>query len=221
MPRTARSVQKAVCYHVMNRGVNRLNIFEDDADRHYFIKRAARFKEHLGVKIYHWVLMSNHYHMVIEVDYANLRPFAGGLQQAYAQYHHLRHHSSGVFWQGRFKSKPVEIGDYLVKCGRYIERNPARAGIEPVPWEYSWSSAGFYVQENPDGLTDYNLYLGSITKQDRQAYGDILLSGVEDEWVQKQQHRRVFGSDEFSSRIQTDRGRSRRKRGRPTSFPPA
>jgi hypothetical protein len=47
--------------------------------------------------------------MIAEVVHENLREFAGGIQQAYAQYHHARHHGGGVFWQGRFKSKPVEM----------------------------------------------------------------------------------------------------------------
>lgn len=217
MPRIAREYQKSICYHVMNRGVNRLNIFEDDTDRWFFLKKAAEFKSRFKVKIYHWALMTNHYHMLIEVAYANLRPFTGGLQQAYAQYHHLRHQSSGVFWQGRFKSKPVEIGDYLVKCGRYIERNPTRAGIEEVPWNYPWSSARFYVERTSDGLTDENHYLGVMTQQDRQAYGEILMSGTEDDWVQSRQSGRVFGSEDFASRIRNERGRPRLKRGRPSS----
>lgn len=67
--------------------------------------------------------------MLAEVVFENLRPFVGGIQQSYVQYHHKRHKSSGVFWQGRFKSKLVEIGEYLIRCGRYIKCNPVRAGI--------------------------------------------------------------------------------------------
>ncbi len=47
------------------------------------------------------------YHMVVEVVYENLRGFVGGLQQAYAQYDHARRNGSGVFWQGRFTSRPA------------------------------------------------------------------------------------------------------------------
>lgn len=215
MPRTARIFQQAVCYHVMNRGVNRQDIFLDDADRQRFVDLVAEYKAGLGVKVYHWVLMGNHYHLLIETAYSNLRPFVGGLQQVYAHYHHARHQSSGVFWQGRFKSKPVEIGEYLVKGGRYIERNPVRAGMADAAWNYRWSSARFYVQGGPDGLTDFNSYLGEMTDQDRRLYGNILMSGGEDAWVKSHQKHRVFGGNGFASHFRTDHGRYRLKRGRP------
>jgi len=215
MPRTARVFQRSVCYHVMNRGVNRQDIFFDDTDHQRFVELAAEYKARFGVKVYHWVLMSNHYHLLIEAAYSNLRPFVGGLQQVYAQYHHARHQSSGVFWQGRFKSKPVEIGDYLVKGGRYIERNPVRAGMAGAAWDYRWSSARFYVQGEPDGLTDFNSHLGEMTDRDRRSYGEILISGAEDNWVLNCQKHRVIGSNEFASRFRIEQGRSRLKRGRP------
>jgi len=113
----------------MNRGVNCGPLFSDDVDREYMNGLVVEYKEICGAKVYHWVWMGNHYHMLVEVVYENLRGFVGGIQQAYAQYHHARHNGSGVFWQGRFKSKPVEIGPYLVSCGRYIERNPVRVGL--------------------------------------------------------------------------------------------
>jgi len=72
----------------------------------------------------------------VEGVYENLRGFVGGVQQSYAQYYHARHGTSGVFWHGRFKSKPFEIGLYLGSCGRYIERNPVRAGMAAMAWEY-------------------------------------------------------------------------------------
>ena len=118
----------------MNRRVNRNPLFVDDDDRAYFSKIVAEYKELCGARVYHWVWMGNHYHMLVEVVYENLRDFAGGIQQAYAQYHHARHNGTGVFWQGRFKSKPVEIGPYLVSCGRYIERNPVRASLAGIAW---------------------------------------------------------------------------------------
>ena len=151
MPRVARIYQRALCYHVMNRGVNRQRIFSDDEDRVYFTRTVSEYKEICGARIYHWCWMGNHYHILVEVVHENLRGFAGGLQQAYAQYHHARHHGSGVFWQGRFKSRPVEVGSYLASCGRYIERNPVRAGLTGTAWDYRWSSAGRYVNSLENG----------------------------------------------------------------------
>lgn len=214
MPRIARSYQKALCYHVMNRGVNGQAVFADDRDREYFVGLIREYKQRCAARVYHWVLMGNHYHLLIEVAHERLRNFAGGIQQAYAQYHHRRHEGSGVFWQGRYKSKAVEVGAYVAICGRYIERNPARAGLTTVVWEWQWSSARAYVMGVEDGVTDQNPYLGEMTTEDRVGYGEALTFGVDEKAVQDMGRKRAWGSDEFVSRLIVDHGRHRSKRGR-------
>ena len=204
MPRSARLFQRALCYHVMNRGVNRQSIFLDDENRRFFTQTVAEYKALCGARIYHWCWMDNHYHLLLEVVHENLRGFAGGLQQAYAQYHHARHHGSGVFWQGRFKSRPVEVGGYLASCGRYIERNPVRAGLTGNAWDYRWSSAACYVNGgiDGDGLTDENPYLGAFEEADRRAYAQALMSGVGDETVIRHvEGERVIGSRAFAETL--------------------
>ena len=207
-----RIYQRALCYHVMNRGVNLRPVFADDGDREYFSKTVAEYKELCGARVYHWVWMGNHYHMLVEVVHENLRGFVGGLQQAYAQYHHARYNESGVFWQGRYKSKPVEVGPYLGSCGRYIERNPVRAGLTATAWEYKWSSAAAYVKKAEDVVTDENPYLGEFKDSD---YGERLMSGMDEEIVRQLEGDRAIGSKEFASTLKMERGRYRVKRGRP------
>ena len=215
MPRVGRIYQRALCYHVMNRGVNRSDIFVDDYDRSYFCQTVSEYKELCGAKVYHWVWMGNHYHMLVEVVFENLRGFVGGIQQAYAQYHHARHHGSGVFWQGRFKSKPVEVGSYLGCCGRYIERNPVRAGLTEAAWEYCWSSAAAYVRKVTDGVTDENPYMGALMDADRGEYGKRLMSGEDDAIIRETERERVIGCRVFSATLKMEKGRYRVKRGRP------
>lgn len=218
MPRTARVFQKAVCYHLMNRGLNRSVVFEDDADRQWFSEAVSDYKGICGTRVYHWVWMDTHFHMLVEVVYENLRGFAGGIQQVYAQYHHKRHRSSGVFWEGRFKSKPVEIGEYLVRCGRYIERNPVRAGLAQRAWDYKWSSACFHVSGTKDGLTDDNRYIWAEEKPSvagRQEYAEALQGCADDEWMRRQLLRPVIGTAKFMRQLKLEGGRHRRKRGRP------
>jgi len=201
----------------MNRGVNRSPIFSDDEDRVYFSKLVVENKALCGARVYHWAWMGNHYHMIAEVVHENLRGFAGGIQQAYAQYHHARHHGAGVFWQGRFKSKPVEIGSYLAVCGRYIERNPVRAGLAAVAWEYRWSSAAQYVHQAADGVTDENPHLGTLSLADREAYGQALMSDADEKLVRHVEGERAIGSKNFAATLKMERGRYRVKRGRPAS----
>jgi hypothetical protein len=162
--------------------------------------------------------MGNHYHMLIEIVFENLRGFVGGIQQAYAQYHHARHRGSGVFWQGRFKSKPVEIGPYLPACGRYIERNPVRAGLTEMAQAYPWSSAAAYVSQKVDGVTHENPHIGSFSQKDRIAYADALASGIDDAVVKAMHGRRPIGSNDFASTPKRERGRHRLKYACPSKL---
>jgi REP element-mobilizing transposase RayT len=199
----------------MNRGVNRNPIFVDDGDREYFSRLVREYKAECGARVYHWVWMGNHYHMLVEVVYENLRGFAGGIQQSYAQYYHARHGTSGVFWHGRFKSKPVEVGPYLGSCGRYIERNPVRGGLAAMAWEYRWSSAAAYAKQVMDGVTDLNPYLGELTESARALYREALMSGVDEKVVRAFEGQRAIGRTEFAATLKMERGRYRVKRGRP------
>lgn len=202
----------------MNRGLNRTRIFEDDADKKWFSDAIKDYKEICGANVYHWVWMDTHWHMLAEVVYDNLRGFVGGVQQVYAQYHHKRHGTSGVFWEGRFKSRPVQIGEYLTRCGRYIERNPVRAGLVKKAWDYKWSSAGFYVKGRQDGVTDLNRYVWGRekpSKRGRAEYAKELVGAADDEWMRKQSARRAIGSAKFLRQLKEEGGRYRRKRGRP------
>ena len=207
--------QRAVCYHVMNRGINRNAIFMDDADREYFSRLVGEYKELCGAKVYHWIWMGNHFHMLVEVVYENLRGFVGGVQQVYARYFHAKHRTSGVFWNGRFKSKPVELGPYLGSCGRYIERNAVRAGLTEIAWEYRWSSAAAYVKQVVDKVTDPNPYLGELTQPACAMYGEALMSDVDEKVVRAFEGVRAIGRREFAVTLKLERGRYRVRRGRP------
>jgi len=217
MPRRARIFQQSLCYHLMNRGINRQAIFEDDDDRRYFTDLVKDYKAICGAAVYHWVWMDTHWHMLVEITFANLRAFVGGIQQSYAQHHHRRHNSSGVFWQGRFKSKPVEIGENLVRCGRYIERNPVRAGIVDDAWDYKWSSASLYVLGKRINFTDQNVYLGGDDwqEEDGRIYAKALMASDDDEYMMKQAGKGYIGGLTFSGQLKKENGRYRKRRGRP------
>ena len=217
MPRTARIFQQSLCYHVTNRGINRHDIFVDDSDRTQFLDLVKDYKKECGASVYHWALMSNHYHMIVEVVFDNLTPFVAGIQQTYAQHFHSRHGTGGTFWQSRYSSKPVEIGPYLAICGRYVERNPVRAGMLEIAEDYRWSSAASYVVGRNDSITDWNPYLGTGTedKSFKTWYREALAAGLDDDVMKKHRRNQVIGSDRFRTSVKKENGRYRRRRGRP------
>src|SRR5690242_9653075 len=143
MPRTPRRWQwtEAACYHVMDRGHNRETIFADDEDRRHFLKLLARYRDRFDLRLYHYCLMGNHFHVLVQLGEARrLSALMAGLLRSYTHHFHRRHGFVGRLWQGRFKAPAIEAEGYLLSCGRYVERNPAEARLVALPWEYGWSS---------------------------------------------------------------------------------
>ncbi|MFH1504212.1 MAG: transposase [Candidatus Omnitrophota bacterium] len=136
MPSAGRTHQlsQSLLYHVFNRGQNRDKIFHDNEDYNYFIKLLSNCCKAKELKIYHWVIMSNHYHIVLELDEPKMISSAmAGIARSYVYYYHRKYKSAGHLWQGRFKSQPIQKELYLLGCGRYIERNPVKAGMVEKP----------------------------------------------------------------------------------------
>src|SRR4030066_2213474 len=106
MPRTARVAPKDHAYHVLTRGNNRQDVFEDEEDFRRYIDLLLRYKEKYQFKLYHYVLMTNHVHLVIEPGEAggSLSEIMKGINLAYAQHYKRRYGPIGHFWQDRYKS---------------------------------------------------------------------------------------------------------------------
>src|SRR5438128_2010240 len=102
MPRVARRLQGAagVYFHVMNRGHNREVVFPKDEDRAYFLELLARYRERFAVRLFHYCLMSNHFHLLVRADDPQeLSPWMAGLLRSYVHYHHRRTGFVGHLWQ--------------------------------------------------------------------------------------------------------------------------
>jgi putative transposase len=159
MPRLPRCLQWAsqACFHLINRGHDREVVFADDEDRGAFLGLVARYAQRFGFRLYHYCLMDNHFHLLAQLqDPRHISPLMAGLLRAFVHHCHRRHGFVGHRWQGRFKSPAVQCRDYLLSCGRYIERNPLEAGMVPLPWEYCWSSAAAYALGRTDPLLAEN-----------------------------------------------------------------
>jgi putative transposase len=155
MPRKPRGLQLAehVAHHVMNRGHNREAVFGDAEDMSYFLGLLRRYHDRFSFRLYHYCLMSNHLHLLMQLDDPRrLSALMAGLLLAYARYFNRRYRFVGHLWQGRFKSPAVQREQYWLSCGRYIERNPLEAGLVKAPWDYPWSSCRYYALGQPNAL---------------------------------------------------------------------
>ncbi|MBL9118204.1 MAG: transposase [Verrucomicrobiaceae bacterium] len=152
MPRQPRIEYEGALYHVMARGDQREDIFFDDKDRTMFLKTLAEACARTGWRCHAYVLMSNHYHLVIETPKANLVAGMSWLQNAFTRRHNVRHKRWGHLFGGRYKAILVddEEGWYLGTLIDYVHLNPVRAGLASLDSgleSYGWSSlaAGYVV----------------------------------------------------------------------------
>ncbi len=127
-------------YHVTSRGNEGRPIFRDDVDRRMFLNLLGQTVKRFGWSLTAWVLMSNHFHLVIQTPKPNLSRGMHWLNGTYAAWFNRRHHRRGHLFQGRFHSILVEKETHLREVIRYVVLNPVRARMVTRPEHYRWSS---------------------------------------------------------------------------------
>jgi len=134
-------------YHITSRGNERKEIFFDDADRDRFLEILKDYHDRHGILIHCYVLMDNHYHLILETPRANLLKVMHGINGRYTGYFNHRYKRPGPLFQGRYKGVLVEKDAYLLALSRYVHLNPVRAKVVEKPEQYRWSSYLGYVGE--------------------------------------------------------------------------
>ena len=207
MPGTARrhQLQGSLIYHVINRGNRRDDIFHYPEDYSYFINLLSDYNDKFEALIYHWVIMPNHYHILLEIkNPENLSKMMAGLARSYVYYYQRNYKLGGHIWQGRFKSQPIEKERYLLRCGRYIERNPVEAKMVKLAENYQYSSARFYVYGASDNLTKldpcFESFGNGITER-RKNYAEFLKVFDEEEKTLFTNYESPIGSAQFKAKL--------------------
>ena len=127
-------------YHVLNRGNEKRIIFRDDHDCEAFLRHLGKCSRRFGLSLYAYVLMGNHYHLIVRTSQPNLSEAMHWLQMSYTIWHNVHHERSGHLFQGRFKAFLVQGESYLHRLILYVHRNPLRAGLAKRLRDYPWSS---------------------------------------------------------------------------------
>jgi REP element-mobilizing transposase RayT len=124
------------------RGINRQQIFEDDADRTEFLSALAKAKEQSRFTLYAYCLMGNHVHLLLKEGTEPLSHTFKRLGSRYVYRYNQKYQRCGHLFQDRFKSEAVETTAYFIAVLRYIYQNPVRAGLCERAADYPWSSYG-------------------------------------------------------------------------------
>ena len=182
MPRPPRLLLSHSYYHIMTRGNNRHAVFENNDDYLYYLNLVRRFKKELPFDLYHYVLMPNHIHFLIQTKNANnFAVFMKKLNLAYFHYYHQHYGWVGHFWQNRYKSQVVGKDSYFIQAGKYIELNPVRKGLVSSPADYRYSSYRHYAFGQKDDLITDDIFFDELgkTKGERQKNYREMIIGEE------------------------------------------
>ncbi len=152
MPRKTRVEFAGAVYHLLDRGDRREAIFRDDRDREQFLTTLGQACGRTGWRVHAFVLMTNHYHLLVETPQANLVAGMRWFQTTYTVRFNRRHRMSGHLFQGRYKAvivDPQEDG-YFATLSDYIHLNPVRArmiSLEQRLFDYRWSSYRWFAAQ--------------------------------------------------------------------------
>ena len=187
MARPLRILYPNAFYHITCRGNDRRVIFRDDQDRTHFVERLRGALEIFSVRVHAYVLMSNHFHLIVETPKANLSEFMRQFNISYTVYYNRRHRRIGHLYQGRFKAIVVDKDSYLLELSRYVHLNPIRIKAKTQRSEterireisrYRWSSLPGYLDgKRKDSWITYGAVL-SYVDGSRQKYAAFVQEGI-------------------------------------------
>ena len=229
MPRALRVEYPGAHYHAMCRGNNGQDIFLDDHGRRLFLATLGEVCEQTGWSIHAYVLMSNHYHLLLETPEANLVAGMKWFQGAYTQRFNSMFKRRGHLFQGRYKAIPIATDPrdgglgYFREVSTYIHLNPFRAklcgeGLARPLQEYTWSSYPAYcglARKRPDWLVrekvlrtwglkegETGCFRGYREKLERyMQFEDDPLAGMRGEFEKQIKRGWYIGSEEFRERL--------------------
>ena len=198
MPRHPRVHAEGLLYHVMARGNDGRKVFLKDSDYGAFLDGLAVVRKRYPFYLYAYVLMSNHFHLLLEVQQASTARVLQSLLTGYARRFNRTHRHRGHLFQGRYKAIVCDRDSYLLELVRYIHLNPVRAKMVKRPGEWQWSGHGEYLGKDKRGLIDP----GPVMEELRTAarYEAFVREGVKEtyraEW-HPGDHAPFLGSERF------------------------
>jgi len=132
-------------YHVTLRGNHRQDIFRDPADRSTLDAIVRSASERTGARVLAYCWMTNHVHLVVQVDSEPLDRLMQPVASKYARYLQRGIGTTGHLFERRYHAVLVNHEHQLLHVVRYVHFNPVRAGLVAAPGDYPWSSHRQYM----------------------------------------------------------------------------
>ena len=227
MARKLRLEFAGACYHVINRGNYRRDLFAADGSAQSFYRCLDQACTRFGWLLHAFVIMRNHFHLAVETPEPNLSDGMKWLQGTWAQRFNRFREETGRPFQGRYKAGHLEPGHVLAQVVHYIHLNPVRAKIVSAErvGEYQWSSLAWLrrrqrppwlipstslresggLADTPDGWRSYQAYLGGLFEEN-SAFRDEKYSRLVRGWAS--------GSATFRAELREKLREARKQRSR-------
>jgi putative transposase len=170
MARPLRIEYEGAFYHITSRGNERGNIFFTSSDYNKFKDYLKEAQEKYGSILHSYILMTNHYHLIIETPHANLSEIMHYINSSYTNYINRKKSRSGHLFQGRYKAILVDKDTYLLELSRYLHLNPVRAKIVIKPEAYPYSSYRSYIVKEAEDIVHRDLILRMISNNKKRAH---------------------------------------------------
>ncbi len=230
MARPVRIEYSGAVYHVTSRGNEKKPLFLGDEDREVFVEFLGNTAQRFGWSVTAWVLMTNHFHLIIQTPEPNLSAGMHWLNGGYASWFNRRHKRWGHLFGQRFDAKLIQKETYFRNALCYTVLNPVRAKMVERPEDYRWSSyhstaglslaPGWFDVEGalemfaPDRELAQEYYRASVAERigSTECLWDQLINGIylgTEEWAKSV--RRVL----VSKRRSREHPRMQRAVGRP------
>jgi putative transposase len=169
-------------YHVSSKGNRGCQIYADEFERRVFLKLLTLATRRFSWTCHSYCLMSNHYHLLIELEVGGLSAGMQLLNGAFARFSNRRHGYEGHLFRNRFWGELIEEDSHLLEVARYIVLNPVRAGICSAPEDWSWSSyracAGLDFPPRFLAVTRHLRFFGRAPSAARRAYREFVRAGA-------------------------------------------
>jgi putative transposase len=228
MPRPPRLDLPNIAQHVVQRGVDRRPCFVLEIHYQEYLRNLLELAPRFECAVHAYVLMCNHVHLLATPrETGGIGRLMQAIGRRYVGFFNYSMDRTGTLWEGRFKSCLVDSDVYLLRCCRYIELNPVRAGVCNEPGAFRWSSYHFNGRQVFDPLITPSLTylsLGQSANERASAYRSYVSEGCEhielDEIRAMTSRHRAFGGRGFKESLESahDRAMGRVKRGRPKSL---
>ena len=213
MARLWRVEYAGACYHVINRGNYRRDLFSEEGEARSFEKALEEAATRFRWKVHAFVIMRNHFHLAVELTEANLSVGMQWLQGTWGRRFNNFRNQVGRPFQGRYRAIHVEPGRALARVCDYIHLNPVRAGVVAVQELATFRLSSFYryTKMHPPRWLDSAQFLDEAgeLRADRRGWNEYLLhlSRIQSRGLNHSEEEPQFkrgwciGSDDFKNQL--------------------